>query len=61
MKKLVEIMYLTEVPIILSGEKYKGEIRPIPATSYREGIMKMLNWMKEQNVQVKRISESIRQ
>lgn len=61
MRELVEMMYLTEAPVILSGEKYEREIGPIPATSYREGIMKTLNWMKEQDPQAKQISKPIHQ
>lgn len=38
MKEMVEMMYLTETPVILSGKKYESEIGPVPKTPYREGI-----------------------
>ncbi|ASJ57519.1 epimerase [Brevibacillus formosus] len=38
MKEVVEMLYLTEKPLILSGEKYKRLIGPIPATNFEEGI-----------------------
>lgn len=37
-KEVVEIMYLMEDPLVLSGEKYAREIGPIPRTSFREGL-----------------------
>jgi nucleoside-diphosphate-sugar epimerase len=47
MKEVVEMMYLTEDPFILSGEKYEKHIGPIPATSYEQGfretIMALMN------------------
>lgn len=46
MREMVEIMYLTEDPIILSGEKYQEKIGQIPQTSYKEGIKKTLDWMR---------------
>jgi len=50
MRELVEMMYLTEMPVILSGQKYEAEIGPVPATSYQEGIKATLEWMLEQNL-----------
>lgn len=47
MREMVEMMYLTEDPVILSGKKYKEKIGPIPQTPYKEGIKKTLNWMNE--------------
>lgn len=47
MREMVEMMYLTEDPVILSGKKYEAKIGPIPRTPYKEGIMKTLNWMNE--------------
>jgi nucleoside-diphosphate-sugar epimerase len=35
MKEVVEMLYLTEEPFILSGEKYERLVGPIPATPYR--------------------------
>lgn len=47
MREMVEMMYLTEEPIILSGEKYAKEVGSIPSTSYQEGIRETLRWMHE--------------
>jgi len=38
MKEVVEMLYLTEEPLTLSGDKYKRHIGPIVATPFREGI-----------------------
>jgi len=38
MKEIVEMLYLTEKPLRLSGEKYKRFIGPIPETKPAEGI-----------------------
>ncbi|SDF51008.1 Nucleoside-diphosphate-sugar epimerase [Fontibacillus panacisegetis] len=38
MKEVVEMLYLTEEPFVLSGEKYERLIGPIPATSFQDGI-----------------------
>ncbi|MGO4546726.1 SDR family NAD(P)-dependent oxidoreductase [Paenibacillus sp. 2TAB23] len=38
MKEVVEMLYLTEDPLTLSGEKYKRLIGPITATPFQEGI-----------------------
>ncbi|MCC3382203.1 NAD-dependent epimerase/dehydratase family protein [Paenibacillus farraposensis] len=38
MKEVVEMLYLTEEPLTLSGEKYKRFIGPITATPFQEGI-----------------------
>ncbi|WP_082420528.1 NAD-dependent epimerase/dehydratase family protein [Paenibacillus sp. A3] len=39
MKEVVEMLYLTEEPLVLSGDKYKRLIGPARATSFEEGIM----------------------
>lgn len=46
MKELVEMMYLTEKPVILSGEKYERKIGALPRTPYREGMKETLKWME---------------
>lgn len=46
MREMVEMMYLTETPIILDGEKYKKEIGEIPKTPYEKGIHETLKWIK---------------
>jgi nucleoside-diphosphate-sugar epimerase len=38
MKEVVEMLYLTEEPLILSGDKYKRMIGPVRATAFEEGI-----------------------
>ncbi|RXZ78993.1 NAD-dependent epimerase/dehydratase family protein [Paenibacillaceae bacterium] len=38
MKEIVEMLYLTEEPLLLSGEKYEKLVGPIPATPFEEGI-----------------------
>ncbi|MBP1967277.1 SDR family NAD(P)-dependent oxidoreductase [Paenibacillus aceris] len=38
MKEVVEMLYLTEEPLTLSGDKYKRFIGPITATPFQEGI-----------------------
>lgn len=45
MRELVEMMYLTEEPVVLSGHKYETKIGPVPRTPYKEGIRKTLKWM----------------
>lgn len=47
MKELVEMMYLTESPVILSGEKYEKAIKSLPRTPYRQGIQETISWMKK--------------
>lgn len=47
MKELKEMMYLTENPVILSGDKYEAFIGPVPRTPYKEGIRKTMEWTKE--------------
>ncbi|MCF6139022.1 SDR family NAD(P)-dependent oxidoreductase [Pseudalkalibacillus berkeleyi] len=46
MRELVEMMYLTEQPVVLSGAKYEREVGPVPRTSYREGIQQTIKHMK---------------
>lgn len=47
MRELVEMMYLTENPVLLSGEKYEKEINFLPCTSYRQGIQETILWLKK--------------
>lgn len=48
MREMVEMMYLTEDPVILSGKKYEAKIGNLPRTTYREGIKKTINWMNKE-------------
>lgn len=47
MKEFVEMLYLTEKPVVLSGEKYEKHIGIVPRTSYYEGLKKTIVHMKE--------------
>ncbi|MGE7090891.1 SDR family NAD(P)-dependent oxidoreductase [Lysinibacillus sp. NPDC048646] len=47
MKEMKEMMYLTEQPVILSGEKYEKAIGTLPQTSYKEGLHETLVWLKK--------------
>lgn len=47
MKEYVEMYYLNEEPVLLSGEKYEKYIGPIPKTSYKEGITETLLSLKK--------------
>ncbi len=47
MRELVEMMYLTEEPVVLSGEKYEANIGVLPRTPYRDGIKQTVKWMKK--------------
>ncbi len=49
MKEMVEMMYLTEEPIVLSGEKYEAFIGELPRTTYHEGLRTARAWTKEQS------------
>lgn len=46
MREVVEMMYLTEEPVVLSGRKYETEIGPVPKTPYQVGLIRTLDWMK---------------
>lgn len=47
MKEIVEMLYLTEEPVILSGGKYEKEIGALPRTSYKVGLEETIAWMKK--------------
>lgn len=49
MKEVVEMLYLTEEPFVLSGEKYKRLVGPIPATPYEIGIKATINTLMKRN------------
>ncbi|MGE7604418.1 SDR family NAD(P)-dependent oxidoreductase [Peribacillus sp. NPDC097675] len=48
MREAVEMFYLNEEPVVLSGEKYEKLIGPLPRTSYREGLTETMEYMKKQ-------------
>ncbi|KAA0547358.1 SDR family NAD(P)-dependent oxidoreductase [Bacillus sp. BGMRC 2118] len=47
MREVVEMYYLNEDPVILSGNKYKVNIGEIPSTSYEIGIKETLSFMSK--------------
>ena len=50
MKEFVEMLYLTEKPVVLSGEKYERYIGDIPKTSYYNGLKEMIISMQKKGV-----------
>ncbi|MFC3884841.1 SDR family NAD(P)-dependent oxidoreductase [Bacillus songklensis] len=46
MREVVEMFYLNEEPVVLSGEKYEKLMGPLPRTSYREGLRQTIEYMK---------------
>jgi nucleoside-diphosphate-sugar epimerase len=50
MKELVEMMYLTESPVLLSREKFEKEMDHLPSTPYRQGIQETISWMKKNDL-----------
>lgn len=61
MKEMVEMMYLTETPVILSGKKYETKIGPLPAIPYQEGIKATLKWMMEKELKASKELTTINQ
>ncbi|MDQ1909332.1 NAD-dependent epimerase/dehydratase family protein [Paenibacillus sp. GD4] len=47
MKEIVEMLYLTEEPLILSGEKYQRQIGPISSTGFQEGITETIRTLMQ--------------
>ncbi|WP_010493161.1 NAD-dependent epimerase/dehydratase family protein [Paenibacillus elgii] len=47
MKEVVEMLYLTEEPLVLSGDKYKRLIGQVRATSFEEGITNTVRALKK--------------
>jgi nucleoside-diphosphate-sugar epimerase len=47
MREAVEMLYLTEEPVILSGSKYVREIGPVPATPYEQAIPLVIRQMRK--------------
>lgn len=46
MKEFVEMLYLTEEPVVLSGEKYERYVGKVPKTSYREGLKETILFLE---------------
>lgn len=47
MKEIIEMLYLTEEPLVLSGKKYQHFIGEIPATTFERGITDTIYSMKD--------------
>ncbi|TCP67356.1 nucleoside-diphosphate-sugar epimerase [Baia soyae] len=47
MKEIVEMLYLTEEPLVLSGEKYEKMVGPVRATSFQEGIWETIHALQQ--------------
>lgn len=47
MREIIEMLYLTEEPLVLSGEKYKRQIGPVPATTFDIGIALTIQELKK--------------
>lgn len=46
MREVVEMFYLNEEPVVLSGEKYERLLGSVPGTPYREGLRQTIEYMK---------------
>lgn len=46
MREVVEMMYLTEDPVVLSDEKLRRKLGEVPLTPYCEGLTETLKWIK---------------
>lgn len=49
MKEVVEMLYLTEDPLILSRDKYERKIGQVRATSFEEGIANTVRMLQSNN------------
>jgi len=49
MKEVVEMLYLTEEPLVLSGDKYERLIGPVRATAFEEGIKVTIRELQKRN------------
>ncbi|UVI33362.1 NAD(P)H-binding protein [Paenibacillus spongiae] len=52
MKEVVEMLYLTEEPLVLSGDKYERLIGPIRATAFEEGIAATIRDLQSRNTSI---------
>lgn len=46
MREVLEMFYLNEEPVVLSGKKYESQIGTLPRTSYEEGIRQTIQYMQ---------------
>lgn len=49
MKEVVEMLYLTEEPFVLSGDKYERLIGPVRATAFEEGIANTIRELRRRD------------
>lgn len=49
-KEIVEMLYLTREPLVLSGKKYEQQIGPIPVTPFEQGITETVKSIMERNL-----------
>lgn len=46
MREIVEMLYLTKEPLVLSGSKYERTIGSVPATSFEQGIQETIRTLQ---------------
>jgi nucleoside-diphosphate-sugar epimerase len=46
-REFYEMLYLKRERMILDGTKFRSKFRGIPATPYKDGIKKTLDWFRE--------------
>ncbi|RYM06641.1 NAD-dependent epimerase/dehydratase family protein [Sporolactobacillus sp. THM7-7] len=46
MREVVEMYYLNEDTVVLSGEKYEKHFGPVPVTPYKEGLRQTIEFMR---------------
>jgi hypothetical protein len=46
MREVVEMFYLNERPVVLSGERYEKVIGAVPRTPYKDGLRWTIEFMK---------------
>ncbi|SFS61141.1 SDR family NAD(P)-dependent oxidoreductase [Marininema halotolerans] len=49
MKEIVEMLYLTEEPLVLCGNKYERMIGPVRATPFQKGIRSTVHTLQQSN------------
>lgn len=47
MKEIVEMLYLTEEPLVLSKKKYEAKVGPVKMTSFEEGITQTIGELQK--------------
>ncbi|MCD9023045.1 SDR family NAD(P)-dependent oxidoreductase [Cohnella silvisoli] len=58
MKEVVEMLYLTEEPLVLSGDKYERLIGPARATAFEEGITVTVRELQRRNGSLIKVSSN---